>query len=197
MAYYQNTLGVNSLKSGTPFTKKNHTYVIFICDYDPFGLDLPRYDIEARLKQDLSIMVETGEHNIAFNARAKKWTGISKGLRAFLTYIHNNRVTDEFTQELDNSVKELKKNTERRGTYMTLERELIERAYYARQEGLQEGLQEGELQNAIKNAKRIIELSLQQGLDEDYIINFAHEVTDLSVEELKKIYDETVNVTAG
>lgn len=134
-------------------------------------------------------MVETGEHNIAFNARAKKWTGISKGLRAFLTYIHNNRVTDEFTQELDNSVKELKKNTERKGTYMTLERELIERAYYARQEG--------ELQNAIKNAKRIIELSLQQGLDEDYIINFAHEVTDLSVEELKKIYDETVNVTAG
>ena len=49
----------------------------------------------------------------------------------------------------------------------------------------------------IKNAKRIIELSLQQGLDEDYIINFAHEVTDLSVEELKKIYDETVNITAG
>ncbi|MDQ2234240.1 hypothetical protein [Ligilactobacillus animalis] len=75
---------------------------------------------------------------------------------------------------------------------MTLERELIERAYYARQEGLQEG----ELQNAIKNAKRIIELSLQQGLDEDYIINFAHEVTDLSVEELKKIYDETVSVTS-
>ncbi|KDA46488.1 hypothetical protein ACRXID_04395 [Ligilactobacillus animalis] len=75
---------------------------------------------------------------------------------------------------------------------MTLERELIERSYYARQEGLQEG----ELQNAIKNAKRIIELSLQQGLDEDYIINFAHEVTDLSVEELKKIYDETVSVTS-
>ncbi|WP_263863810.1 hypothetical protein [Ligilactobacillus salivarius] len=40
-------------------------------------------------------------------------------------------------------------------------------------------------------------MSLQQGLDEDYIINFAHEVTNLSVEELKKIYDETVNVIAG
>ena len=71
---------------------------------------------------------------------------ISSKMCAFLDYIKDSVVNDDFTSRLEDKVKESKSIEEWRDTYMTLEMKIMEERAEAREEGKAESLK-----NVIRN----------------------------------------------
>ena len=51
--YYQSQMDMEMLLTGEDYTELPNTYVIFICDFDPFGKDKYRYTFLQYMKEDL------------------------------------------------------------------------------------------------------------------------------------------------
>lgn len=181
LSYYQSNLVRQSLTEGQSFLERVDTYVIFICDYDFGGSGLPRYTTRLILDEN-GKTIDTGEHNVILNAKAKDFAGVSEKLKAFLEYVNSSLVTSDLTQRIETSVKNLKKSVERKGSYMTYEQEMLTREYYARKEGKEEGKKDL-LEKAIKKLSK-------QGHDKAKIVEMISSVNDVSQDEVSKIYDE-------
>lgn len=113
------------------FSRKRDTYVIFICDFDYFGLNLPMHHTTTRLEEDINKVVDTGEYNVILNSRATDFSTVSTEVKAFLKYVRDNKVADDFTKSLDKEVIKIKSSTEVRESFMTWEEKLAEVEYYA------------------------------------------------------------------
>ena len=181
LSYYQSNLVRQSLTEGQSFLEKVDTYVIFICDYDFGGSGLPRYTTRLILDEN-GKTIDTGEHNVILNAKAKDFAGVSEKLKAFLEYVNSSLITSDLTQRIETSVENLKKSVERKGTYMTYEQEMLTREYYARKEGREEG-QKDLLEKSIKKLSK-------QGHDKAKIVEMISSVNDVSQDEVSKVYDE-------
>ena len=182
IAYYQNKLSSKALKPSQKFFEKNDTYVIFVCDFDYFHLGLPIYHTTMRLKEDLNRIVDTGEYSVILNSRAKDFSSVSPEVKAFLEYVRENKVSNEFTKDLDREVKKVKSSTETRDSFMTWEEKLAEERYYAGKKERKELIV-----NAIKNQEKL-ESSRQD------IINSVADFLSIDKEEVAKYYDEEMLV---
>ncbi len=185
LSYYQSNLVRQSLTEGQSFLEKVDTYVIFICDYDFGGSGLPRYTTRLILDEN-GKAVDTGEHNVILNAKAKDFAGVSEKLKAFLEYVNSSLVTSDLTQRIETSIENLKKSVERKGSYMTYEQEMLTREYYARKEGREEGREEGKknlLENFIKKLSK-------QGYDKEKVVENVADSTGVPKDEVSKVYDE-------
>ena len=194
IAYYQNKLSSKALKPSQKFFEKNDTFVIFVCDFDYFQLGLPVYHTTMRLKEDLNKIVDTGEYNVILNSRAKDFSSVSPEVKAFLEYVRENKVSNEFTKDLDREVKKIKSSTEVRDSFMTWEEKLAEERYYAGKEaeekGMEKGMEKGKREmvvNAIKNQKKL-------GNSRQNIINSVADFLSIDKEEVAKYYDEEMLV---
>lgn len=78
---------------------------------------------------------------------------VSPHVRAFLDYMKGLPVNDEFVNEVDNFIKEIKVREEERKSYMTYEMKLME----AHNDGKAEGLKEGSLQKATDMALKMLQ----------------------------------------
>lgn len=181
LSYYQSNLVRQSLTEGQSFLEKVNTYVIFICDYDFGGSGLPRYTTRLILDEN-GKTIDTGEHNVILNAKAKDFAGVSEKLKAFLEYVNSSLITSDLTQRIETSVENLKKSVERKGSYMTYEQEMLTREYYARKEGREEGKKDL-LEKSIKKLSK-------QGHDKAKIVEMISSVNDVSQDEVSKVYDE-------
>lgn len=185
LSYYQSNLVRQSLTEGQSFLEKVDTYVIFICDYDFGGSGLPRYTTRLILDEN-GKTIDTGEHNVILNAKAKDFAGVSEKLKAFLEYVNSSLITSNLTQRIETSVENLKKSVERKGSYMTYEQEMLTREYYARKEGREEGREEGKKDLLEKSIKKLS----KQGHDKAKIVEMISSVNDVSQDEVSKVYDE-------
>ena len=182
IAYYQNKLSSKALKPSQKFFEKNDTFVIFVCDFDYFQLGLPVYHTTMRLKEDLNKIVDTGEYNVILNSRAKDFSSVSPEVKAFLEYVRENKVSNEFTKDLDREVKKVKSSTETRDSFMTWEEKLAEERYYAGKKERKELIV-----NAIKNQEKL-------GSSRQDIINSVADFLSIDREEVAKYYDEEMLV---
>ena len=104
LSYYQSNLVRQSLTEGQSFLEKVDTYVIFICGYDFGGSGLPRYTTRLILDEN-GKAIDTGEHNVILNAKAKDFAGMSEKLKAFLEYVNSSLITSDLTQRIETSGK--------------------------------------------------------------------------------------------
>ena len=86
--------------------------------------------------------------------------GVSKELAHLLDYLKTKTPTDGFTERLEQRVLEIRRDTEWRDDYMTLEMKMDEKYEQGREQGLKEGLTKGIEQG--------IEQGLEQGLEQGY-----------------------------
>lgn len=186
IAYYQNKLTAKSLRPGQEFFEKNDTYVIFVCDFDYFNLGLPIYHTTTRLEEDLNKVVDTGEYNVILNSKAKDFSGVSPEVKAFLEYVRENKVSNEFTEDVDKKVRKVKASTETRDSFMTWEEKLAEERYYARKEAREKERKELVV-NAIRNQEKL-------GSSRQDIINSVADFLSIDKEEVAKYYDEEMLV---
>lgn len=182
ISYYQGKLSAKSLNEGEKFFEKRDTYVIFICDFDFFGLNVPVYHTTTRLEEDINKVVDTGEYNVILNSRATDFSMVSTEVKAFLEYVRDNKVTDDFTRSLDKEVVKIKSSTEVRESFMTWEEKLAEERYYAGKRAKEEARRELVI-NAIKNQEKL-------GNSRQDIIDSVATFLGIDKSDVEKCYDE-------
>ncbi len=118
--YYQGIIDLSLIEKGQHYKELNSSYIIFICGFDPFGDGLHKYTFYQRCEENKERKLEDGTCRIFLNYRGIA-DDIDPELGNLLNYMLENRVSDEFTRELDNTVKNIKNSTKWRREYMTLD----------------------------------------------------------------------------
>ncbi|MBR3106112.1 MAG: Rpn family recombination-promoting nuclease/putative transposase [Clostridia bacterium] len=119
MRYYQEMLDVSFFPAGADYRQLKNAYVIFICNFDPYGEKQYLYTFRYRCDQNEELLLNDGAVKIVANTKGTKGA-VSRELREAMNYLDHGEVTGPYSKELDQAVTELKGNEERRQEYMTL-----------------------------------------------------------------------------
>jgi len=134
---------------------KVSVYVIFICNYDPFGYDRVLYTIKNRCLEEPEMNYDDGAETIVLYTKGTKGT-ISEELRQLLNYMENtdqNNAVNEDLKDIQEMVDVVKRDGEVSLQYMkSFEHDQL---MYAQGEaaGREDGLRAGRLAE-IKNTER-------------------------------------------
>ena len=141
--YYHDQIDMDALLAGDSYESLPDTYVIFICDFDPFGDGLYRYSTRT-FCEETSKPVNDGIETVYLNAHGKNRDSIPDELLQFLDYVkdtgrtENVFATDPFVRHLQNTIDAIKQNRSMEERYMLLE----EMMRNEKQEGIQQGSQQ-------------------------------------------------------
>jgi len=148
--YYQGLLDIKLLPSGAKnYNQLHDSYVIFICQFDPFGLGKCCYTFEERCLEEWTLSLGDGTKKIFLNTAGKNRAEMSEDLREFLDYVKNpvsTNLNSKKVKALDNRVNKIKADAEVRSRYMTLANWIEEKCDAARELAREEGLAEGRLE---------------------------------------------------
>lgn len=150
--YYHSQMDMELLLSGEEYESLPNTYVIFICDFDPFGEGKYRYTLETKCRESESIVVEEGRTSIFLSTYGINEQEESEALVKFLKYVRAELVEsmddyeDDFVRKLQRTVKKVKQSREMGVRYMAWHEMLKEE----RDEGRVEGKIEGKVESILE-----------------------------------------------
>ena len=142
--YYQSMIDIDSLMKGQDYSELLDSYVLFICNYDPFakekdaGFGLPCYTFKNTCTENPTVPLDDKSIKVIYNASAYQ-TVEDKKVRDFLQFVMTNKPNEnELSQELSETVSRLKDDDEFRKDYaaMNLHDRDIKKA--AKEEGIQQ-----------------------------------------------------------
>ena len=124
-------------------------YVIFICNYDPFGKGRCFYRFENVCVDDPSLKLEDDSVKIMINPYGNDTKQFGKGFAALMDFLKNGQISDTYTESLKDEITEVKVSEEWRRRYMKL---LIRD-----QENIEIGKELGELSTCVRQVKNNLE----------------------------------------
>lgn len=146
MRFYQGTLDVDSLTHSQNYELLRETWIIFICDFDLFGLKEPAYKVHMSLDSlEDSLLAEKyddGTHKIFLNLEGYDKIKGEK-LRNFLKYLKTKQPQDSFTEKIERSVDFNRRNAQWRKDYMTVAQEIEYEKAQERKLAFAEGVVQG------------------------------------------------------
>lgn len=172
--YYQSMIDLQLMDKNQSYKELNQSYIIFICLKDIFGYGRHIYTFENLCKEEDGLSLNDGAIKIFLNAEGKK-EDVSPALKSFLDYVAGQPSEDGFVKELEEAVKEAKRNREWRREYMML----LMRDQENRELGREQGRKEGEIYGAIRAYQ-------DMDITEDMILKKLKEKFHLSEEDAKK-----------
>ena len=138
MRYYQSVIDIHVLSPGVDYQNLRKSFVIFICNYDPFRLNRYVYTFENVCREEPGLKFEDGTTKVIVNTKGTKGE-ISAELKEVIRYLDDGTVSGGYSRELDDAVNAVKTNEDRRLEYMTMMVHDME----IREEGRAEGRAEG------------------------------------------------------
>ncbi len=115
--YYQSMIDVYILEKGEDYRKLNKSFVIFICNYDPFKKSRLVYTFRNRCDEDYSVILPDEATKIIINTKGTIGD-INDELRAVIQYMDSGVATTEYTKSLDEEVANIKADENFRREYM-------------------------------------------------------------------------------
>ena len=178
--YYQSVADVSTTSTGTKYRDLPENILIFICTFDPFDRNYPRYTFEYICNEDKRLKLKDGSLRIFLNTKATKLSALDQKLQAFYHYLQDGVAESALTQEISSKINTLKNNSMERRSFMTLALKMADARYdgyeegfdkgfsKGREDGLQaglqqgiaQGLQQGTHQKAVETAKSMLSLGL-------------------------------------
>ena len=155
--YYQSVADVSTTSTGTKYRDLPENILIFICTFDPFGRDFPRYTFQYICNEDKRLKLKDGSLRIFLNTKATELSALDHKLQAFYHYLQNGVVESDLTQTISDSITTLKNNSNERRFYMTWTVKMADARYDGYEEGFDKGREDG-LQAGLL-------AGLQQGLE--------------------------------
>ena len=147
--YYQGMIDLNVLDKGESYSKLKKSYVIFICNYDPFGKGRCFYRFENVCVDDPSLKLKDDSVKIMINPYGNDTKQFGKGFAALMDFLKNGQISDTYTESLKDEITEVKVSEEWRRRYMKL---LI-----GDQENIEIGKELGELSTCVRQVKNNLE----------------------------------------
>ena len=124
--YYHDQIDMDALLTGVSYENLPDTYVIFICDFDPFDDGLYRYSTGTYC-EETGNRVNDGVETVYLNAHGKNRKDIPEELLQFLDYVKNTgrreviSTTDPFVRHLQDTIDKIKLDRGMEERYMLLE----------------------------------------------------------------------------
>ena len=149
--YYHSQMDMELLPAGIGYEELPDTYVIFICDFDPFGEGKYYYTFAKRCFEEDKLFLKDGCCTIFLSTCGQN--EVSKELVKFLKYVGSSMddskkdFEDAFVTQLQQSVQKVKTSREMEERYMLFEELLMEERLESREEGRKEGRLEGQIQS--------------------------------------------------
>ena len=182
MRYYQSMVDMDSLLKGQDYSELKESFIIFICQYDPFTEGLPCYTFKNLCIQDKNLELSDETTKMIFNSTAyAKEKNVD--IRKFLKYIRTKVPTSNLTDKINNMVEEQKENDKFRTEYLSMnlhDRDITRKAFAEGEIlGIQKGISQGVEQKAIETAKNFLKLGLS--------IEKVAEGTGLTLEKVQEL----------
>ncbi len=146
--YYHSQLDMDLLSSGAKYSELPNAYVIFICDFDPFGLKKYRYIFENRCLEEPSLTVMDGGQTIFLSTYGENEDDVPETLVKFLKFVKADLTesiqdfNDDFVRSLQSSVQNVKESRRLEERFMGWHEMLEEERAEGRAEGRAEVLSE-------------------------------------------------------
>lgn len=174
--YYQSQIDRHTLERSSDYNKLKKSVVIFVCDYDPFGLRYPVYVRKSALCDYMSEALNThpyddGSSVFVLNThyaapfRDGSCADRYQAILEFLDLVqkHGTLKPEDFgtslCQEVVRTQNDVKQDQEKEGALMTVQNWVNEEAIAARQEGREEGRREGREEGLKEGAVRFGKLT--------------------------------------
>lgn len=143
--YYHSQIDMEMLSTGTEYDLLPDSYVIFICDFDPFFQKKYCYTFENICREDNSLTLRNGSHTIFLSTFGENEDEVPEGLVRFLKYVksdsdENTEYEDDFVKRVRKEIRKIKANREMEERYMLLEDLIKEEREEAKAEGKAEML---------------------------------------------------------
>ena len=188
--YHHSQMDMELLSAGISYEELPDTFVIFICDYDPFGKGLYYYTCRTKCEEDALLEYEDGCRTIYLSTKGKDEEKVPKSLVRFLKFVaadieqSDQDFEDDYVEQLQKSIHTVKESREMGERYMIFE-EMME-------EERKVGRIEGELQ-----AKRdsIYELLEDVGVISDRLQREINALSDMGkLKELLKLAAKSASI---
>lgn len=154
--YYHSQIDMDLLLSGSDYRELPDTYVIFICDFDPFGFGKYSYSFYTACREEDSLAFNDGLYTIFLSTAGKNKSEVPEALVSFLKFVKadlsesSKDFHNEYVRKLQRSISQIKENREMEERFMLLE-ELL-------QEEHEEGLRQGRIAERTENIQRLTDL---------------------------------------
>ena len=139
--YYQSQLDMELLLSGNDYADIPNTYVIFICDFDPFGQKKYRYTFQNLCLESSESSLQDGRKILFLSTKGENEEEVPKELVTFLNFVEadleqcERDFEDAYVKKLQKFILHVKGNREMEERFMILEEMLKEE----RAEGMAQG----------------------------------------------------------
>ena len=88
--YYQSVADVSTTPSSSLYPNLPDSILIFICTFDPFDRNYPRYTFQYICNEDKRLKLKDGSLRIFLNTKATKLSALDQKLQAFYHYLQKN-----------------------------------------------------------------------------------------------------------
>ena len=116
--YYHSQMVMEYLESGEEYETIPDTFVIFVCDFDPFGQGLYCYTFKNECQEDRKVKLEDGSCTIFLNTRGRNETEVPEGLVRFLKFVtadleeSEDDFQDELVRQFQETIRRIKTDRE-------------------------------------------------------------------------------------
>lgn len=146
--YYHSQIDMEMLAAGAEYLELPNAYVIFVCDFDPFGREKYRYTFRNMCREASAAQLEDGSETIFLNTKGRNPEDVSPELVKFLEYVgadlngSTEDFEDEFIEQLQESVSDIKKSRRMEERYMLTELLMQDERRAGRAEGRKDSILE-------------------------------------------------------
>ncbi|MEE1442516.1 MAG: Rpn family recombination-promoting nuclease/putative transposase [Blautia sp.] len=150
--YYHSQMVMEALTSGEDYETMPDTFVIFVCDFDPFGEHLYCYTFGNECREKKNVKLDDGSCTIFLSTRGENEEEVPAELVRFLKFVtadleeSEEDFQDKLVKRFQETIHNIKADREMGERYMIFEEMLREEKQEGRQEGLLEGRIEGRIE---------------------------------------------------
>ena len=150
--YYHSQMVMEALASGEDYETMPDTFVIFVCDFDPFGEHLYCYTFGNECRENKNVKLDDGSCTIFLNTKGENVEEVPVELVRFLKFVtadleeSEEDFQDKLVKQFQETIHNIKTDREMGERYMIFEEMLREEKQEGRQEGLLEGRIEGRIE---------------------------------------------------
>ena len=125
--YYQSQMDMELLAKGCEYAELPDSYVIFLCDFDPFGEGKYRYTFWTACEETEKASLKDGRCIMFLNTRGENAEEVPKELVSFLKFVHadlkesQEDFQDDYVRQVQKSVTHIRESREMEERFMLLE----------------------------------------------------------------------------
>ena len=146
--YYHSQIDMEMLLSGSEYKNLPKAYVIFICNFDPFGKKKYRYTFTRQCEEEPEVNLNDGSTSIFLSTEGENGSEVPKELVTFLNFVKadlsesETDFEDSFVRKLQETIRRIKSNREMEERFMIFKEMLREERAEGKLEGKIESILE-------------------------------------------------------